>query len=59
MWWEEGLRFTCLGCGRCCRGEPGAIYFTPEEEAAMAAFLGTGTEESGTATSPAGGAPRA
>ena len=45
MWWEEGLRFTCIGCGRCCRGEPGAIYFTPDEEAAMAAFLATGTEE--------------
>ena len=45
MWWEEGLRFTCLGCGRCCRGEPGAIYFTPEEEAAMAAFLGVDVGE--------------
>jgi Fe-S-cluster containining protein len=31
-WWSEGVRFTCLGCGRCCRGEPGAIFFTPEEE---------------------------
>lgn len=39
MWWEKGLRFTCLGCGRCCRGEPGAIYFTAEEEERMAAFL--------------------
>jgi len=45
VWWEEGLRFTCLGCGRCCRGEPGAIYFTPEEEAAMAAFLGVDAGE--------------
>ena len=36
MWWEEGLRFTCLGCGRCCRGEPGAIFFTPEEEEKIA-----------------------
>ena len=30
-WWSEGVRFTCTGCGRCCRGEPGAIFFTPEE----------------------------
>jgi len=39
VWWEEGLRFTCLGCGRCCRGEPGAIFFTPEEEEKIATFL--------------------
>ncbi|MDD3917869.1 MAG: YkgJ family cysteine cluster protein [Synergistaceae bacterium] len=39
MWWEEGLHFTCLGCGRCCRGEPGAIFFTPEEEEKIASFL--------------------
>ncbi|GHV47602.1 zinc/iron-chelating domain-containing protein [Synergistales bacterium] len=31
-WWSEGVRFECLGCGRCCGGEPGAIFFTPEEE---------------------------
>jgi Fe-S-cluster containining protein len=22
-----------MGCGRCCRGEPGAVFFSPEEEA--------------------------
>ncbi len=37
-WWSGGLFFTCLGCGRCCRGEPGAIFLTPEEEDALAAF---------------------
>jgi Fe-S-cluster containining protein len=31
-WWSGGIRFTCIGCGRCCRGEPGAIFFTSEEE---------------------------
>lgn len=38
-WWAEGLRFSCLGCGRCCRGEPGAIYFTSEEEQRILAHL--------------------
>ncbi|MDR1732960.1 MAG: YkgJ family cysteine cluster protein [Synergistaceae bacterium] len=38
-WWSEGLRFTCLGCGRCCRGEPGAIFFTPEEGEKVRGFL--------------------
>jgi Fe-S-cluster containining protein len=38
-WWSEGVRFTCIGCGRCCRGEPGAIFFTPEEEIRVRNFL--------------------
>lgn len=38
-WWSEGVRFTCLGCGRCCRGEPGAIFFTPQEGEAIAENL--------------------
>jgi Fe-S-cluster containining protein len=32
-WWSGGVRFVCIECGRCCRGEPGAIFFTPEEGA--------------------------
>ena len=39
-WWSEGLFFGCLGCGRCCRGEPGAIWFTEREEVLLAARLG-------------------
>lgn len=39
MWWEKGLFFSCLGCGRCCRGEPGAIFFTPSEEDRIVRFL--------------------
>ena len=38
-WWKKGLFFECIGCGRCCRGEPGAIWFTPEEGRAIAAYL--------------------
>ena len=44
-WWREGLFFTCLACGRCCRGEPGAIFVTPEEEQALAAFHSIELEE--------------
>ncbi|MDR1979110.1 MAG: YkgJ family cysteine cluster protein [Synergistaceae bacterium] len=39
-WWSEGVRFSCIGCGRCCRGEPGAIFFTPGEEARIRDSLG-------------------
>jgi Fe-S-cluster containining protein len=38
-WWNEGLRFECVGCGRCCRGEPGAIFFTPDEGKRIRASL--------------------
>ena len=31
VWGSEGVKFSCKGCGRCCRGEPGAIFFTAEE----------------------------
>ncbi|MCF4113046.1 MULTISPECIES: YkgJ family cysteine cluster protein [Dethiosulfovibrio] len=39
-WWFEGLRFSCVGCGRCCRGEPGAIFFSRYEEMRIAYCLG-------------------
>jgi len=45
VWWDEGLRFACIGCGRCCRGEPGAIFFTPDEEQALSRRLGLETGE--------------
>ena len=40
QWWSGGARFQCLGCGRCCRGEPGAIYFTTPEAERVAEYLG-------------------
>ena len=45
FWWKEGARFTCIGCGRCCRGEPGAIFFTPEEEKSVREYLGLGEDD--------------
>lgn len=39
-WWQEGLYFSCIGCGRCCRGEPGAVWLSPGEIEAIAAHLG-------------------
>lgn len=44
-WWSGGLHFECLGCGRCCRGEPGGIFVTPEEEKRIAAFLELSADE--------------
>jgi len=30
-WYAKGLRFRCTACGRCCTGEPGHVWVTPEE----------------------------
>ena len=38
-WWSEGVSFSCIGCGRCCRGEPGAIFFTSEEGKRVREYL--------------------
>jgi len=44
-WYAEGLRFECLGCGRCCRGEPGAIWITPEENLRIPQYLSLDASE--------------
>jgi len=37
---DQGIRFACLQCGRCCTGEPGTVYVAPDELHPLAAFLG-------------------
>ena len=39
-WYSDGLAFECTRCGTCCTGEPGFVWVTDEELAAIAAFLG-------------------
>lgn len=39
-WYAPGLNFQCTQCGDCCTGPPGYVWFSPEEGAAMAEFLG-------------------
>jgi Fe-S-cluster containining protein len=36
---DRGLRFECVQCGRCCTGDPGIVYVAPEELAPLAAHL--------------------
>jgi len=43
-WWQEGLFFSCIGCGRCCRGEPGSVWLSPGELEAVAEHLGMESE---------------
>jgi Fe-S-cluster containining protein len=42
-WWARGLRFTCTGCGACCRGE-GVVWVDRREIRAIARFLGVSLE---------------
>jgi Fe-S-cluster containining protein len=47
-WYGEGLRFSCQQCGNCCRGpEPGYVWVTDEEVAALAARLGLSLDQFG------------
>jgi len=44
-WYADGLNFTCTRCGNCCTGEPGFVWVTDEEIAALAALRGEPLEE--------------
>jgi len=39
-WYADGLAFECTRCGKCCTGDPGYVWVTEDELAAIAAFLG-------------------
>jgi Fe-S-cluster containining protein len=44
-WYHAGLRFTCTQCGKCCTGDPGFVWVTDAELAAIAKFLGEPVDE--------------
>ncbi|MCC7137688.1 MAG: YkgJ family cysteine cluster protein [Planctomycetes bacterium] len=40
-WYDAmGLRFRCTACGKCCTGEPGYVWVTPDDVARIAAHKG-------------------
>ena len=44
-WYQDGLAFTCTRCGKCCTGEPGFVWLTDDEVAALAKFVGDPVDE--------------
>lgn len=44
-WYKDGLNFKCTGCGKCCTGEPGYVFITPDEIVAMAEILEISPDE--------------
>lgn len=37
-WYRDGLPFRCTRCGNCCTGEPGFVWVTEDDLAAIAAY---------------------
>jgi uncharacterized protein len=44
-WFSRGLRFSCARCGACCTGEPGFVWVSHDEIAALVHALGLPLEE--------------
>ncbi len=44
-WYRDGLRFRCTRCGHCCTGEPGYVWVTNDEIAALADHRGENAAE--------------
>ena len=44
-WYQDGLRFECTRCGKCCSGFPGYVWVNEEEVQAIATFRDEPLEE--------------
>lgn len=38
-WYQDGLRFECTACGKCCSGAPGFVWVTAEEISDLARVM--------------------
>jgi Fe-S-cluster containining protein len=43
-WFQQGLRFSCTQCGKCCGGAPGYVWVRPDDIAALCQHLGIDQE---------------
>jgi Fe-S-cluster containining protein len=43
--YQDGLRFECTRCGKCCSGFPGFVWVNEEELRGIAEFLGEPLDE--------------
>lgn len=39
LWYQDGLRFSCTGCGDCCTGGPGFVWVNKEEMQQLAVAM--------------------
>ncbi len=40
LWYRDGLKFQCTGCGGCCTGAPGYVWVNRAEVEALAKLVG-------------------
>ena len=47
VWYEDGIRFSCKGCGECCvdRGEYAYVFLNEGEEKSLAGILSMEVDE--------------
>ena len=43
-WFFEGLRFSCQGCGKCCKGPGGYVWISEAEAEILADKIGISKE---------------
>ena len=44
-WYQEGLRFGCTQCGKCCTGAPGYVWLDAADLDTLAAFHGEPSDQ--------------
>jgi Fe-S-cluster containining protein len=44
-WYQDGLRFECTRCGKCCTGAPGFVWINDAEIRAIAEYRAEPVEE--------------
>lgn len=44
-WYQNGLKFGCTECGKCCTGEPGYVWISQKEIEEMAQALNISVSE--------------
>lgn len=44
-WYQDGLKFSCTGCGNCCTGAEGYVWVNQEEIASLAAVMDQSVDE--------------
>ena len=45
VFYSKGLRFSCIGCGRCCTIPDGVVFLEGEDIRNLAQYLGISEEE--------------
>lgn len=44
VWYRDGLRFKCTGCGKCCTGSPGYVWLQEDDVLRLSKRLGLSPE---------------